>query len=146
MPKASLLVFLLAFGAVSVLVDAQEAAEKSDAAAAKKKLHSQLLGAWVLAGTPGEETEPQPGGRMVFFGHKHFTITESDPNTGLVLWNHGGTYKLAGNVYTEKLTYATESTKELIGQQFKFKLKIDGDKLIKMGEGNPWNEVWKRAK
>ena len=35
---------------------------------------------------------------------------------------------------------------QLIGTEFKFNAKVDGDTLTLVGIGNPWQEVWKRVK
>jgi len=105
----------------------------------------ELLGAWILAGKPGDVVEPQPGARMKFMGEKHWAITESDAETGRVIWHHGGTYTLEGNKLTEKVLYANESTGNLVGKEFLFTLTLEGDSLTWIGEGNPWTSVWKRA-
>ena len=34
----------------------------------------------------------------------------------------------------------------MIGQTLKFKLKVEGDTLTQVGIGNPYSQVWKRAK
>ena len=35
---------------------------------------------------------------------------------------------------------------ELIGQTFRFKVKVEGDTYTQEGIGNPYTEVWKRLK
>jgi hypothetical protein len=105
-----------------------------------------LIGAWVLAGTPDKEEEPAAtGARLKFITVKHWTITQSD-EAGKVVFHHGGTYTIDGDEYTETVKYANESTAELIGKSFKFKIKLEGDKYNQIGVGNPYTEVWRRAK
>jgi hypothetical protein len=105
-----------------------------------------LIGTWVLVGTPDKEVEPPAtGGRLKFITGKHWTITESD-DAGKVVFHHGGTCTIDGEEYTETVKYANESTAELIGKSFKFKIKLEGDKYTQIGVGNPYTEVWRRAK
>jgi hypothetical protein len=113
------------------------------------KLAKELVGAWVLAGTPDKiEEPPASGGRIKFFSGGHWNITQADPKTGKVIFHHGGTYTLEGDTYTETIQYANENTAELIGKTFKFKVKVDGDAYTQtaVGEDNPFTEAWKRAK
>lgn len=111
-----------------------------------KDLRKLLLGAWALAGTPESKDDPEPGARMKFWGLKHWCITETDPETGELEYHHGGTYTLDGDKYTETITFAAESTKSMIGMTFKFKIKVDRDTYIQIGNGNPFNERWVRLK
>jgi hypothetical protein len=124
-------------------------ADDKPAAEAKEptKLAKELIGTWVLVGTPDKVGEaPTSGGRLKFFTGKHWVITEADPVTGKVVFHHGGTYTLDGDNYEETIEYANESTAELIKNTLKFKIKVDGDKYTQIGDGNPYSEVWKRAK
>jgi hypothetical protein len=106
-----------------------------------------LVGTWILAGTPDNvEEPPAAGGRLKFITDKHWTVTQADPDTGVVMFHHGGTYTLNGDEYVETVKYSTENNKDLISMVNKFKIKVEGDTLTIIGIGNPWNEVWKRAK
>ena len=60
--------------------------------------------------------------------------------------HQGGTCTIDGDEYTETVKYANENTAENIGQSFKFKVKLEGDKYTQTGVGNPYTEVWRRAK
>ena len=121
--------------------------DKAPATASASNLAKELQGTWVLIGKPGEAEEtPGKGSRLKFITGKHWTITQADPETGVTVFHHGGTYSLKGDEYVETVEYANESTKELIKQTFKFTMKVEGDKLTQTGIGNPFNEVWKRAK
>ena len=73
-------------------------------------------------------------------------MTQSDPKTGVVLFNHGGAYTLDGNTYHESVDYAGASTIEHVGNKGNYTIKIEGDTLTSVGIGNPWQEVWKRLK
>jgi hypothetical protein len=123
------------------------AKDKTAAVAAPSQLAKDLIGTWVLVGKPGEVGEvPAAGGRLKFLTSRHWTVTQADPKTDVTIFHHGGTYTLKGNEYLETVEYANESTTNLIGQTFKFTIKVEGDTLTQTGVGNPWTEVWKRAK
>jgi hypothetical protein len=111
------------------------------------KLARDLIGTWVLAGTPDNVEEPPAnGGRYKFFTGKHWCVTQADPDSGQIIYHHGGTYTLDGDTYEETILYSTANNAELIKQRFTFKIKVEGDTYTQIGVGNPYNEVWKRAK
>ena len=111
------------------------------------KLAKDLIGTWAFAGTPGDEKEPAAkGGRFKFITNKGWTITEADPDTGVVIFHHGGTFTLDGDKYNENIMYANESTKDMIGTTLHFKIKVEGDTLTQEGIDNSFNEIWKRVK
>jgi hypothetical protein len=121
--------------------------KKDDAAAQNSSLARDMIGTWIRAGTPDKIEDPPPAkGPLKFITGKHWTYTSADPETGKVLNHHGGTYTIDGNDYAETINYANENTANIIGQTFKFKLKVEGDTLIQEGIGNPYTEAWKRAK
>jgi len=110
----------------------------------KPTAQQQLLGVWVLVGKPGAVVEPKASARMKFIGDRHWIITEADPETGKVIWHHGGTYTFDGEKLVESVLFANDSTASLIGKEFQFTLTIDGDTATWLGENNPWSSVWKR--
>jgi hypothetical protein len=114
------------------------------------KLAKELVGTWVLVGTPDNVGEPpKSGGRLKFRTGRHWAITQADAKTGKVMFHHGGTYTLDGDTYTETVEYANEGTADLIKKTFTFKVKVEGDTYTQTGVGkdNPFKaEVWKRAK
>ena len=100
----------------------------------------------MLVGTPGDVgLAPAEGGRLKSLTDTHWSITQTDPKNGVVIFHHGGTYTLKGNEYVENIEFANLSTTNLIGKSSKFKINIEGDTLTLIGKGNPRNEVWKRA-
>lgn len=110
-------------------------------------LEKQLVGTWVLVGEPGKVGEiPKAGGRLKFFTGKHWNITQADPDTGEVIFHHGGTYTLKDDEMEETIEYANKSTAELLKKTHKFKIKIEDDTYTQVGIGNPYSEVWKRMK
>jgi hypothetical protein len=121
--------------------------KKTDAGATTSQLAKDMIGTWIRAGTPDKIEDPPPNkGHLKFLMGKHWTFTEADPETDKVVYHHGGTCTLDGDEYAETIKYANENTANMIGQTFKFKLKVEGDTLTQVGIGNPYTEVWKRAK
>jgi hypothetical protein len=117
--------------------------------AEQNKLAKDLIGTWVLVGTPDKVGDPpESGGRFKFRTGKHWCITEADPETGKVVFHHGGTYTLDSDTYTETVEYANDNTAGLIKKSLKFKVKVEEDTNTQTGIGddNPFNEVWKRVK
>ena len=92
------------------------------------------------------EDPPPAKGPLKFLMGKHWSFTEPDPATGKVVYHHGGTYTLDGDTYAETINFANENTASMLGQTLKFKLKVEGGTLTQVGIGNPYTQVWKRAK
>lgn len=106
-----------------------------------------IIDTWVLVGTPDDIREPpDAGGQFKFITDRHWAVTQASPDTGEVVYHHGGTYTLKGDEYIENVEYANENTAHLINTSNKFKITVEGDTLTQIGIGNPWTQVWKRAK
>ena len=140
--------FFAAIAFVGIALPALQAQEKVTPAPkeASKSLHESLLGAWALSSAIDEKGELKPGAQMKLFGLKHWVITQSNPETGELIYHHGGTYKLEGDTYEETVKFAAPSTKSLIGKTFKFKIVVDGDTYEQVGIGNPYSHKSKRLK
>jgi acetyl esterase/lipase len=111
------------------------------------RLARDLVGTWVLSGTPDKPEEPpKSGGRLKFFTGKHWCITQADPKTGVVIFHHGGAYTLDGDEMSETIEYANDNTANYINRTHKFKIKVEGDTYTQTGQDNPFTEVWKRLK
>jgi hypothetical protein len=142
-PRAVVVVLALA---APLAIAAGTWADDEKPKAKDSQLAKDLVGTWAFAGTPDDENQPPaPGTRLKFFTGKHWTVTASD-EAGKVVYHHGGTYTLDGDEYAETIKYATENASDLVGKTNKFKIKVEGDKYTQIGVGNPYNEVWKRAK
>lgn len=119
----------------------------TDAQSGPSQLGRDLIGTWILVGRPGEAGEaPAAGGRLKSITDTGWSITQADPETGVTIFHHGGSYTLRGNEYVEAVEYANENTRDLIGRTPKFTVKVEGDTFTQIGVGNPWKEVWKRVK
>jgi hypothetical protein len=108
------------------------------------RIGEELIGTWVLASTAAGDDRPEVGTRLKFFTGKHWAITQADKE-GRVIFHHGGDYSIDGDEYTETIRYANDNTASMIGDTYKFKMKLDGDKYTQVGQGNPYTEDWKRA-
>lgn len=121
--------------------------DKPAASVAPSQLAQDMIGTWVHVGRPGQVSEaPATGGRLKFRTGRHWTLTYADPNTGLVTDHFGGTYTLNGDEYVETQEYADTKWIQENGKSFKFTVKVEGDTMTQIGMGNPYTEVWKRAK
>lgn len=107
-------------------------------------LAQSLTGTWAYLGKPGETNAVPQTNRLKFCAGGYWCDTEMDQKTGVVVVHHGGYYSLKGDKYVETCQYANPTTMDLIGEEVKFNIKIEGDRLTLTGINNPWNEVWKR--
>jgi beta-lactamase regulating signal transducer with metallopeptidase domain len=131
---------LFAILGLATLTDAQSGKSENP------RLSKDLIGTWVFVGAVGEAGEtPASGGRHKEITDGQWSLTETDPKTGVTNFHHGGIWSLKGNEYAETVQYANASTAELLKRTFKFTAKVEGDTLTLIGNGNPWREVWKRA-
>jgi hypothetical protein len=123
---------------------AEEPAQKNEGK--QSDLAKQLIGTWKLeeASTPGSPSGI--GTRLKFFTGTHWCIIQPDPNTGVIVFQHGGRYELEGNVFKETRDFAGASTKSMIGGKTTLKLEIDGDTMKQADADGVFNETWKRVK
>jgi hypothetical protein len=105
-----------------------------------------LAGAWSLTGEAGEVGGKKLGPRIKFWGKKHWSITQSEADSGKVVFHHGGTFTLDGDKYEETVTFANENTVHMIGMKLKFTITVKDDTYKQVGDGNPYDEVWTRLK
>jgi hypothetical protein len=131
------------------LAPASKAAPTGDqAAATADDLAPQLIGTWVFEENVEHASQVAPGiGRLQFFTGRHWVMTHPNPRTHEVIFHHGGTYVLKGNELIKTVDYAMDSTRGYIGTTRRFRITIQGDTLIQVAmDGNPFTEVWHRAK
>lgn len=111
------------------------------------RLASDMIGSWVMVGTPGNiEEAPEKGGRFKYRTGTHWVVFSVNEETGLVTEIFGGSYTMNGEEYIETQEYADYRWIEDNGKSFTFKVKIEGDLMTQLGIGNSYNEVWKRVK
>jgi peroxiredoxin len=79
-------------------------------------------------------------------------MTQTHPTTGAVMFHHGGSYKLSGSNYTEKVEFANQNTANMINRELPFTVTLTSDTLTQTGfqpgsgsSGASITEVWKRV-
>ena len=107
-------------------------------------LQSRLLGTWLLkkAAVPGN-----PSGidlRRITFTLNNWEVEQRDPATGAIVFRHGGTYRLEGDILVSSVTFAEASTANRIGVVSNSKITVEGDSFTKVGLDNPFTETWRR--
>jgi hypothetical protein len=120
---------------------AQEETIKAEAE--PSQLAKDLIGTWELVGRP--DGQAIDANSLKFFTGKHWIVTLFDDN-GQIQYTHGGTYTVDGDQYAETIKFAGGETATLVGQTFRFKITVEGDKYTQIGIGNNYDEVWHRAK
>jgi hypothetical protein len=110
-------------------------------------LAQALEGVWVRVGEPGDvRPPPATGGAFKFRMSNRWVYTQADPATGVVKAHFGGTYRVRGNEYAEKIEYSTDPDDSELGSTLKFTVKIEGDLMTQTGVDNPYTEVWQRVR
>lgn len=122
-----------------------EPPKRSDLARLNDSLEVKLLGSWVLekATTPGKPSGI--GTRMKTFSDGRWEIVQRDPKTHEIIFNHGGSYRVEGDILIQKVEFAGPKTKNMIGRVSRFKLTVDKDTYTQIALDNQFNEVWKRV-
>lgn len=120
-------------------------ATKPTPPAASGDLQARLLGTWVLekAAVPG--TPSGVGLRRKTFTPGHWEMEQKNPTTGAIVFRHGGTYRLQGDIIESTTTFANKSTANRIGQVSSAKIKVEGDVYTQVGLDNPFTETWRRV-
>jgi len=146
-PCASRPIVLVAFAILALALPTAFVLRSADSTPARSRLAEDMIGTWVLVGTPGHVGQaPVSGGRLKFRTGRYFTTTQADPRNHIVVVHDGGTYTLNGDEYVESLEYANPTSMNDIGKSFKFTVKVEGDLMTQTGLDNPYTEVWKRLK
>ncbi|MEX0936429.1 MAG: hypothetical protein WDZ59_01115 [Pirellulales bacterium] len=116
----------------------------------EQKMGQQFPGLWRLDGRIGPSglvtDAPAEVVAIKHIASGHWGVTYYAAATGVVQFHHGGTYTLKDGEYAENLKYAMENTATMIGQTNRFDIHIEDDTLTNQGQGNSYNEVWKRVK
>src|SRR5688572_6682342 len=99
----------------------------------KETLEERLMGIWVLAEATTPGTPSGIGIRQKIFTPGRWEIIQKDPKTGEVVFHHGGTYRLNGDILEQKVEFASQQTKNYIGQVRKFRITIERDTYTQIG-------------
>ncbi|MCR9293623.1 MAG: nuclear transport factor 2 family protein [bacterium] len=118
----------------------------------QRKQNPNIEGIWRMHArmdAQGRRTEVQPNEAsstiLKFIPGGKWCVTYADANGG-INFHHGGDYVLEENTYVENIGFASESTSNMLGSEFKFHVEVKGDSLIQKGINNSYNEVWRRVK
>lgn len=122
--------------------------EESTQAPPKKStpLAEKIIGTWKLteASTPGSPSGVET--RLKLFTGTHWCVIQPDPDTGVIVFQHGGRYEIQGDKMKVTRDFAGESTKDMIGGAGTFTIIVDADTLKQADSNGVFNETWKRIK
>lgn len=110
----------------------------------QRTLEERLMGTWLLEQSVTPGTPSGIGTRRRTFTPGHWEIKQTDPKTGEIIFHHGGTYRLSGDLLEQTVTFAGAKTKNYIGRVSKFKITVEGSTYTQIAIGNQFSEVWKR--
>jgi hypothetical protein len=108
------------------------------------RTEDRLVGTW-------ECISPELGNGYRHIKHvtpTHFTWVTYNRETMVPLYVAGGTWSLEGDIYTERIQFAGEAHEALRGKEYRFTLKLEGDRwFLKSTPGSELavDEVWKPA-
>jgi len=111
--------------------------------AAQPPTSSPLIGEWILTSSDRPGTPSGIGVRRKSFTDTTWSMVQKDPATGVIVFEHGGDYKLDGTSYTETIRRAGSTTANLIGQTFTYRVAVSGETYTQID--GMWNETWRRA-
>lgn len=108
-----------------------------------KSLAEQLVGTWKLtqAKTPGRPSGI--GTRLKTFTGTRWSVVQPD-GSGVVVFTHGGTYAVEGDVLVTKTEYAGRSTRRMIGRTGRYRIEVTGDTMRQADAAGVFNETWTR--
>jgi hypothetical protein len=135
--KAQTIIAILVSCVLGLAIGADKDTAKVETA--KTIPEAAIQGAWEFKTDDGVR-------HLKFIANGKWTVTQSDPKTGKVLFHHGGSYTFDGKIYVETVEFANENTAEMIGNKFKFEITLTNDAFHQKGIENPWTEDWTRVK
>ncbi len=110
------------------------------------ELARKLIGTWKLQKAANPGSPSGIGTRLRFFTGTHWCVVQPHPDTGVVVFQHGGHYVLEGNKLTATTDFAGELTKSFIGRTATFTIQIDGDTFKQVDPNGVFDETWERMK
>ena len=134
----------VAFYASLRAVAADNQAQKSEVS--PNDLAMKLIGTWKLETAANPGSPSGIGTRLKFFTGTHWCVVQPDPDTGVIVFQHGGRYVLEGNELRETTDFAGELTTSALGRTATFTIQIDGDTYKQEDPSGRFNETWSRVK
>jgi hypothetical protein len=143
------------FGLLLWATGLPSAAQQAKKETGSKKARSQLDGAWRLVSSNDPASgrmRSVPAGiemtKLIVDGRYVWTVVRN----GTVVSGAGGSYTVAGDKYTEKVTYGmTDRQQPMVGRSFTFTWKFEGGKwhhkgVLKIdGAQQEIDEIWERV-
>ncbi|GAA4457763.1 hypothetical protein [Novipirellula rosea] len=83
--------------------------------------------------------------RLKIYNDTHWCLVQPDPDSGKIVFVHGGTYKFDGTFLEEKVEFAGEDTTDLIGQTIKFRIVFSKRSHEQISADGVLSETWKRV-
>lgn len=83
--------------------------------------------------------------KLIVDGHFVWTVYDLKRRTPDVMG--GGTYRVIADSYIEHLEFASSGLFTLVGHEQKFKVRVDGDRLVQSGvlsDGTALEQTWER--
>lgn len=135
-------VFVLA----AITVHSAISVADDDAKSAEGGKATKLIGTWKLERSENPGSPSGVGTRLKMFTGTHWCVVQPDPDSGLVVFQHGGTYEVDGSQFKGTVDFAGEETSALIGNTSTFTIEITGDVLKQADPNGAFDETWRRVK
>ena len=109
-------------------------------------LAQQLVGTWLLqeASTPGSPSGI--GTRLKIFTGTHWTVVQPRVGTGVIVFQHGGRYRVEGDTLHTTHEFAGDNTSSMIGRAGRYRVQIDGNTMLQADPTGTFNERWTRVR
>ena len=141
--------FVIAALGLSLILPVHRVAADNPSPAGKDgagELAGKLIGTWKLEEAVRPGSPSGIGTRLKLFTGTHWCVIQPDPNSGEIVFQHGGRYTLEGDKVKTTTDFAGASTKSLIGRPGTYTIQIDGDTMKQTDSEGVYNETWKRVK
>lgn len=124
---------------------AQSGAGGADASC-DRTLAQQLVGTWLLqeASTPGSPSGI--GTRLKMFTGTHWAVVQPRAETGVIVFQHGGRYRVEGETLHTTHEFAGENTRAMIGRAGQYSIRVEGDTMVQVDHSGTFNERWTRVR
>ena len=133
-------------GTLTVLPLSLAQEKASTGISAQQTVAAKLIGTWKLEEASNPGSPSGIGTRLKLFTGTHWCVIQPDPNSGEIVFQHGGRYEFDGDKMKTKTDFAGESTKALLGREGTYTINVDGDTMTQVDADGVFNETWKRVK
>lgn len=120
--------------------------ESQQSEVSQNDLATKLIGTWILEEAENPGTPSGIGTRLLFFSETYFCVVQPDPNTGMIVFQHGGPYVLEGSELRETIEFAGSSTMSFMGMTTTLQIQINDDTFKQVDSNGRFNETWRRVK